>query len=1092
MSLLTKNLFLGAVPAIVAVGIALLLDYAITRQQFLDQIERNHNLEIMLDTERVRSAFDSYVAQLRMMTQVDEIRDADVPEIREYLRRRRDEMVDRIERLYFMEAGGTVHTIAGDTFDVKDRGYFRRFAKGELIITRLLESRDTGANILLIIVPMYDSSMNHRGGLSLTIREDQLTQLVSSIDIEEDGKLALVDSENQLIVGNVEPEFWTGSILEGNQDTTFRRDGVDYILNVREVPDTDWRVMIAYPHAKAYGPLERLTWTKMGGVGVGLGVALLLAGVASARTLGPLKNIMLVHRRYAAGDTQARVINRTRDELGDLADSFNLMADQLSNAQWQREQDLRDLELSERRFRQIFESAGDAIFLRDKSGKIVDVNQVACESLGYTREELLELSIADIYNQWTEEVGGDIWEELVERQVTDRKRLDGTQRRKDGSTFAVEVEASRVDQEGHPLILTLVRNVQQRKEAELEIQKAKEFAEKVIDTSPGITFVVDLQTSEIQFVNGQAVGILGYTSEEIQAGGIEFVRERLHPDHVEEFTQRMKRWSSIEDDELLHVELQLKDRFGTWRWFEIRETIFQREPTGQVRQVIGTAIDVTDRAEAVKALRVSEHRFDSAIRYARQGVWSWDAPMREVFWSTSMFQLFGIDSEKFKPTQEAFFELMHPDDRAGHAEEFQRFLASRTIFECDSRIRHSSGEYRWYRISGDGEFDAQGNLVRMAGTISDIHAERVAQQALADREAQYRSIFEAAANGFLLYTIDGKLVEANPAACQMRGYTREELLALDPKQFVHPTSHPTFFQFLETVKRGERFEAQSVGLRKDGSQFTAIIVGVPYRVGDQVMALASVVDITERQKAEAERESLIHSLEAINNELQQFTYTVSHDLKSPLITIKGFMGILAQDLERGDAEAAREDLAIIDEAAEKMKQLLEDLLELSRIGRVVNPYSEVALADVVDEVTMLLSGDIERRQVKLSIDIDCSEVQGDHLRLRQVIQNLLDNAIKYGAAKNPVVLIEARDTAEGVRLTIEDNGRGISPQFSEKIFGLFEKLEPDSDGSGIGLSICQRIIEHHGGQIGIEPGLKLGGARFYFELPRVPPNHHSV
>ncbi|MEX1040211.1 MAG: PAS domain S-box protein [Pirellulaceae bacterium] len=964
MSLLTKNLLLGAVPAIIAVGIALVLDYGITRRQFLDQIERNHNLEIMLDTERVRSAFNSYVAQLQLMTQVDEIRDADVPEIRDYLRRRRDEMKDRIERLYFMEVGGTVHTIAGDQFDVQDRAYYSKLVKGELIITRLLEGRDTGANILLIVVPMYDSSMNHRGGLSLTIREDQLTGLVSSIDIEENGKLALVDSENQLIVGNVEPEFWSDRILQRVEDTTIRNDGVDYILNVREVPDTDWRVMIAYPHAKAYGALERLTWTKLGGIGVGIGVAFFLAGIASARTLGPLKNIMQVHRRYASGDTQARVINRPRDELGDLADSFNQMADQLSKAQWQRERDLGDLELSERRFRQIFESAGDAIFLRDRLGKIVDANHVACESLGYTRGELLELGIPDIYNQWTEAGGGIVWQELVERQITDRKRLDGTQRRKDGSTFAVEIEASRIDQEGQPLILTLVRNVQERKEAELEIRKAKDFAEKVIDTSPGLTFIVDLLTSEIQFVNEHAVGVFGYTSEEIQQGGLKLIRERLHPDYVEAFEQRFKRWSTVLDDELVQIELQIKDGSGDWRWLEVRETVFQRDHSGNVRQIIGTVVDVTQRNEAVMALRTSE--------------------------------------------------------------------------------------------------------------------------------TQYRSIFEAAANGFLLFTMEGKLVEANPAACQMRGYTREELLTLDPKQFVHPDWHHVFFRFLETVKRGERFESQSVGLRKDGSQFAAIIVGVPYQVGDQAMALASVVDITERQKAEAERESLIHSLEAINNELQQFTYTVSHDLKSPLITIKGFMGILAQDLERGDAEAAREDLAIIDEAAEKMKQLLEDLLELSRIGRVVNPYSNVALADVVDEVTMLLSGDIERRQVDLSIDIDCTPIPGDRLRLRQVIQNLLDNAIKYGAAEHPVVLIEARETASGVRLTVEDNGRGISPQFTEKIFGLFEKLEPDSDGSGIGLSICQRIIEHHGGRIGVEPGLKLGGARFYFEIPRIPPHNNPV
>jgi signal transduction histidine kinase len=209
------------------------------------------------------------------------------------------------------------------------------------------------------------------------------------------------------------------------------------------------------------------------------------------------------------------------------------------------------------------------------------------------------------------------------------------------------------------------------------------------------------------------------------------------------------------------------------------------------------------------------------------------------------------------------------------------------------------------------------------------------------------------------------------------------------------------------------------------------------------LALASVIDITERQRAEAERESLIRSLEAINNELQQFTYTVSHDLKSPLITIKGFVGVLGEDLARGDTEAAREDMAIIDEAADKMKLLLEDLLELSRIGRVVNAYSEVALNEVVEEVTLLLSGEIENRHVQLETDVECSKIQGDRLRLRQVIQNLIDNAIKYGAVENPVVRITARDVEQGVRLWVEDNGQGISNEFHEKIFGLFEKLEAE-------------------------------------------------
>lgn len=665
-------------------------------------------------------------------------------------------------------------------------------------------------------------------------------------------------------------------------------------------------------------------------------------------------------------------------------------------------------------------------------------------------------------------------------------RLEGKQRRKDGTTFAVEIEASRIDQEGHPLVLTLVRNVDERKQADTQIKRAKEFAEKVINTSPGITFIVDLKTTAIQFVNQQTEEVLGYSIQELQQGGLEFIRELLHPEDVEPFVERVARWNTIENDELMHVELRVKDASGNWRWFEIRETVFQRDEDDQVLQVIGTAVDVTDRVEAERALRESQERYDTAIRYARQGVWNWDVQTHEVYWSDSLFQLLGMEPGSEIPTQQRFQKLLHPSDRKHFQAEFRKFLASGNSIEFDARIWHQSEEYRWFRISGDGEYDPQDRLWKMAGTLADVHAERIAKQALSDREAQYRAVFEAAANGFLIYTLDGKLVEVNPAACQMRGYTREELLSLDPKQFVHPDSYPIFREFLETIRRGERFDGQAVGLRKDGSKFEVIIVGVPYQVGDQVMALASVIDITERQRAEAERESLIQRLEAINNELQQFTYTVSHDLKSPLITIKGFIGVLAEDLARADLKAAREDMAIIDDAADKMKQLLDDLLELSRIGRVVNTYSEVSLSDVVEEVTLLLAGEIEQRQAQLDVDIQCGNIQGDRIRLRQVIQNLLDNAIKHGSKEQPRVRIYGRDIENGVRLWIEDNGGGVPSRFHDKIFGLFEKLEPDSEGSGIGLAICKRIVEHHGGRIGIDEESGLGGCRLYVELPCNP------
>jgi len=224
-------------------------------------------------------------------------------------------------------------------------------------------------------------------------------------------------------------------------------------------------------------------------------------------------------------------------------------------------------------------------------------------------------------------------------------------------------------------------------------------------------------------------------------------------------------------------------------------------------------------------------------------------------------------------------------------------------------------------------------------------------------------------------------------------------------------------------------------------------------------------------------------LEAKNRELEQFTYTVSHDLKSPLITIRGFVGHLLRDMDRGDEERMRKDLTRISNAAERMERLLQELLELSRIGHSLNPPEEVELGTVAQEAARIVAGRLRERGVTLEIAADLQKVVGDRSRLLQVMQNLLDNAIKFfGDQPNPRVEIGARQTGEETVFYIRDNGVGMDPKHHEKVFGLFEKLDRNSDGTGVGLAIVKRIVELHGGRIWIESEGLNKGSTFCFTL----------
>lgn len=312
------------------------------------------------------------------------------------------------------------------------------------------------------------------------------------------------------------------------------------------------------------------------------------------------------------------------------------------------------------------------------------------------------------------------------------------------------------------------------------------------------------------------------------------------------------------------------------------------------------------------------------------------------------------------------------------------------------------------------------------------------------------------------------------------GRTMEQEYGNGWAEGVHPDDFDRCLEiYVTSFDKRERFSMDYRLRRHDGEYRWIQDDGCPrYDVdGNFIGYIGNCLDITDRKIIETE-------LQAINAELASFTYTVSHDLKSPLITIQGYAGMIRNDMEHGKTTHIAADLARIEEAAAKMTLLLNDLLELSRVGKSMKDPVTLDMNQLAQDVISRLTGIIDANKATVTVQPNLPMVRGDYHRLVEALQNLLENAIKYRSETNaPQIHIGCRKHGNETCFFVQDNGKGIDPLQHEQIFGLFNKLETTTQGSGIGLALVKKIIEKHGGRVWVESEGNDNGSTFCFTIP---------
>lgn len=431
---------------------------------------------------------------------------------------------------------------------------------------------------------------------------------------------------------------------------------------------------------------------------------------------------------------------------------------------------------------------------------------------------------------------------------------------------------------------------------------------------------------------------------------------------------------------------------------------------------------------------------------------------------------------------------VHPDDLEKDAQDMQKLFNNLEVVSSEIRTFTKNGDICWERTFAYPVWSKEENrLVGIVGAVQDITAQKLAEEKLKDIHLQQAAILDNIPDMAWMKDLDSRYIAVNEQFMKACGMTMEEIIGKTDSEVWQPHYAERYrYDDLEVIQSGQRRRVEELQEDQSGREYWVETIKTPIRnANGEIIGTTGIArEITERKKAELEREKLITELELKNAELERFTYTVSHDLKSPLVTITGFLSYLEKDARSGNFEKFDNDLKRIRHAVDKMQMLLRDLLELSRIGRIINEPVETSVGEIVREALALVDGQLQARGVRVEYTDEDLKIFGDRVRLVEVMQNLLDNAVKFmGSQPHPQIRIGAiRDEQGKPIFFVQDNGIGIAPQFSNRIFGLFNKLDADSQGSGVGLTLVKRIIEVHGGRIWVEsqPG---EGATFYFTLP---------
>ena len=793
----------------------------------------------------------------------------------------------------------------------------------------------------------------------------------------------------------------------------------------------------------------------------------------------------------------------------DIMDTFMIIRDisRRRNA----EQSLKE---SEDRYHSLFKNNHAAMLLIDpNTGNIVDANPAASSFYGYSHEDLVKMNIETINNL----PNFDVHSEMQKSKAFKKNHFLFKHTLANGEIRDVDVYSGPITVGGKNLLYSIIHDITQRKIIENKIKDSLDESLRVQDEL--ITLIENI-VDEVWFTDIDGNIILANAA-------------------ARKFQEKIKSEEKLSLNKLIaksevynsNGSLQVKDGSPLIRALNgeiltnFDETVIFPSGKKQYRQVSSAPIkneynnimgavavvrDITIQKKIAESLRVSEERLRLAQTLGGLGVWDWNTVTNDLYFTPELEQLYGLDSGTIK-TYNDWRELTHPDDIENLEKERDSQIAKHKPFDIEFRILHDSGDTRWLSAQGGATYDDNGRVKRVLGVNTDITIRKRAEEILQTTLLRFYKILSNMSASILLVTEDKKVEFVNQEFCDyfylneepdhFIGYNSSEMISVIKSAYRDPDN--ALIRITEIVHDWKPVRGEEV-LMRDGKSclrdfIPLSIDGKPYG------RLWLHLDITERkqteeklhesntklinevqdhQNTELKLKELVNELKRSNKELEQFAYVSSHDLQEPLRMVALFTQLLERRY-KGKFDADADDyIKFIVEGAKRMKLLIDDLLSYSRVNTKGGEFEPIEMDKVMNNVLSNLQFISKESNAEILIQEPLPTIVGDKSQMMHVFQNLVANGIKFNDNESPKIVVSAQEDENGWIFSVSDNGIGILPEYQAQIFEIFKRLH-DRDkypGTGIGLAICQKIVERHGGEIWVESS-KGNGSIFYFSIP---------